>query len=67
MKNTPKEHPDYQALVVAVDKVKSVVAYIDEGRKASEELHKLIEIQNSVEGCHVNFILFTSLSIIQNY
>jgi len=57
MKHTPEDHPDYTSLELAKRKIDEVTEQINEGKRYYEQLQKMMEIQNLVEGSTVRTIL----------
>lgn len=51
LKYTPSDHPDYKQLLLAQQKLDEVATYVNEGKRYSEGLSKVIEIQQHVMGC----------------
>jgi len=49
-KITPKEHPSFEKLESAHEKITEVVALINEKKKLEEDLQKVVDIQESIEG-----------------
>eukprot|EP01090_Pellita_catalonica_P021835 TRINITY_DN827_c0_g1_i3.p2 TRINITY_DN827_c0_g1~~TRINITY_DN827_c0_g1_i3.p2 ORF type:complete len:424 (-),score=94.27 TRINITY_DN827_c0_g1_i3:2221-3492(-) len=50
IKHTPKDHPDYEKLLQAYDKMEQSVSSINERKKELENLQKMFEIQAKVSG-----------------
>jgi len=50
LRHTPEDHPDYQALITAYDKIREVVDNINEGQRTFEGLQRIIELQNTIAG-----------------
>lgn len=55
MKNTPPTFKDYGNLVSALEKVKGVAEYINEEKRISENIQKLLQIQASISSNVVGF------------
>ena len=55
MKNTPTNFKDYGNLVFALEKVKGVAEYINEEKRISENIQKLLQIQASISSNVVSF------------
>eukprot|EP00033_Pygsuia_biforma_P004658 GCRY01005105.1.p1 GENE.GCRY01005105.1~~GCRY01005105.1.p1 ORF type:complete len:625 (-),score=123.13 GCRY01005105.1:357-2048(-) len=51
IKNTDESHPDYKALQRAMDAVEKKVSVINEQKRISEELLRVIEFCQSIQGC----------------
>ena len=50
LKRTPPEHPDYNNLQIAQEKLKSTATYVNSRAKQAEDLTKIYSIQNSISG-----------------
>lgn len=50
LKHTPQEHPDHQGLSLALSKMKETGDHINEKKRESENLNKLMEIERSLQG-----------------
>jgi len=50
IKVTPEDHPDYKDLLHAQNQIEKVVSYINEGKRLTEVLQKVVSIQNNVDG-----------------
>eukprot|EP01103_Thecamoeba_quadrilineata_P012941 TRINITY_DN3461_c0_g6_i1.p1 TRINITY_DN3461_c0_g6~~TRINITY_DN3461_c0_g6_i1.p1 ORF type:complete len:798 (-),score=113.89 TRINITY_DN3461_c0_g6_i1:61-2454(-) len=50
IKHTPKFHLDYQNLVTAYECMQKVALYMDDKKKESENIQKVLEIQSSLVG-----------------
>ena len=46
LRNTEETHPDYENLSKALPKIETVVAIINEGARHTENVHKMIDLQN---------------------
>ncbi|KAJ5076869.1 faciogenital dysplasia protein [Anaeramoeba ignava] len=53
IKNTSKEHPDYQNLIQAQDKIEEVASYLNEKKREAENINQVLEIQKRVHGLEV--------------
>lgn len=53
IKNTPENHPEFNTLSSAMDKIEQVVSYINENKRFQENRSKLEEIENQFEGLPV--------------
>jgi hypothetical protein len=53
LRHTPEDHPDYQSLLQAMDKIQEVVSNINEGQRTFEGLQRIIELQNTIDGVPV--------------
>jgi len=53
LKYTPGDHPDYQQLILAKQRLDDVAGYVNEGKRFSEALQKVMDIQRNVDGCEV--------------
>lgn len=47
---TPEEHPDFQPLQNAFEKINAVVANINEGQRQAEGLQRIIDLQKLIDG-----------------
>lgn len=45
-RSTPLRHPDYQPLITALEKMKTVAQYVNERKRDSENLQNVLKIQN---------------------
>jgi len=55
-KDTPTDHPDYKNILTCLNKVQSVAEYVNERLRSSENLQKMMEIQDNLtdsKGWHV--------------
>eukprot|EP01096_Ripella_sp_DP13-Kostka_P000665 TRINITY_DN10745_c1_g1_i2.p1 TRINITY_DN10745_c1_g1~~TRINITY_DN10745_c1_g1_i2.p1 ORF type:complete len:780 (+),score=342.50 TRINITY_DN10745_c1_g1_i2:161-2500(+) len=50
IKDTPEDHPDYNALNLAFEKIEKVVEYVNERKRQAETLQKTFQIQDQIEG-----------------
>jgi len=53
VKVTPEDHPDYKDLMHAQNQIEKVVSYINEGKRLTEVLQKVVSIQNNVDGIEI--------------
>jgi len=49
-KNTPENHPDYENLRNALDKMKETADYINERKRDSDAINKILEVQSILSG-----------------
>lgn len=54
LKHTEKTSPDHAALEQALDKIKSVMTFINDDKRKTEAKLKLFEIHNDIEMCPVS-------------
>jgi hypothetical protein len=54
LKHTDRNHNDHTALSNALDKVKSVMTFINDNKRKTEAKLKLFEIHNDIEYCPVS-------------
>ena len=54
LKHTDKVSPDHVALEQALDKIKSVMTFINDDKRKTEAKLKLFEIHNDIEMCPVS-------------
>jgi hypothetical protein len=47
---TELNHPDFELLVRVLTELEKMASSIHEARKRSDNLHKILEIQNSISG-----------------
>jgi hypothetical protein len=59
LKHTPEDHPDFLSLDLAKRKIDEVTESINEGKRYFEQLQKMMEIQELVEGSVSDFLLFS--------
>ncbi|KAL6070710.1 RhoGEF domain containing protein [Balamuthia mandrillaris] len=52
LKYTPDSHPDYKDLQAAYEKVSSVVEVVNQKKRESEDMQKILEIQGTIQGLH---------------
>jgi hypothetical protein len=65
MRHTPESHQDFEALQSAFTKINVVVTNINEGQREAENLQRVLELQNKIEGVDVCFhLLFISIQSI---
>lgn len=50
IKYTPEDHPDFQPLQNAFEKINEVVANINEGQRQAEGLQRIIDLQKLIDG-----------------
>eukprot|EP01121_Diplochlamys_sp_Union-15-3_P012761 TRINITY_DN386_c0_g1_i2.p1 TRINITY_DN386_c0_g1~~TRINITY_DN386_c0_g1_i2.p1 ORF type:complete len:589 (-),score=122.99 TRINITY_DN386_c0_g1_i2:45-1778(-) len=50
IKHTRKSHKDYVSLRLAAEEIKRVTNYINEQKGISENMHRVLEVQNSLNG-----------------
>ena len=50
LKHTPEMHPDFQALVKALDEIRRRASEINERKRAQENNEKIVAIQNRIRG-----------------
>lgn len=58
LKHTEKTSPDHAALEQALDKIKSVMTFINDDKRKTEAKLKLFEIHNDIEMCPVSLNSF---------
>ncbi|KAK8742664.1 hypothetical protein OTU49_001613 [Cherax quadricarinatus] len=56
LKHTEKTTPDHAALEQALDKIKSVMTFINDDKRKTEAKFKLFEIHNDIEMCPPNLV-----------
>ncbi|XP_063843442.1 protein ECT2-like isoform X4 [Scylla paramamosain] len=56
LKHTEKTSPDHVALEQALDKIKSVMTFINDDKRKTEAKLKLFEIHNDIEMCPPNLV-----------
>ncbi|KAG0717993.1 Protein ECT2 [Chionoecetes opilio] len=56
LKHTEKTSPDHLALEQALDKIKSVMTFINDDKRKTEAKLKLFEIHNDIEMCPPNLV-----------
>lgn len=55
LKHTPTNEVDaIELLSTTKQKIEEVVVYVNEGKRITENLYKIVEIQNSIKGSKVN-------------
>eukprot|EP00007_Cunea_sp_BSH-02190019_P006443 CAMPEP_0174238538 /NCGR_PEP_ID=MMETSP0417-20130205/11572_1 /TAXON_ID=242541 /ORGANISM="Mayorella sp, Strain BSH-02190019" /LENGTH=725 /DNA_ID=CAMNT_0015317381 /DNA_START=421 /DNA_END=2594 /DNA_ORIENTATION=- len=54
LKNTAEDHPDFDNLQKAMNKIQEVVDYVNERKRLSENLMKIYEVQRLIDGNEVN-------------
>ena len=57
IRHTPENHPDYDALQSAFNKINEVVININEGQREAEGMQRVLELQKQIEGFDVSFRL----------
>jgi hypothetical protein len=53
MVNTATTHPDYEPLSFALSCIQNIADSLQEARKRSENMHRMLEIKNSLSGGEV--------------
>ena len=53
LKYTPHSHPEYPSLLQALDSIKAVATYVNEGKRHAENVSKLVDVQDRVSGSGV--------------
>jgi len=56
LKHTPPDSQEFQSLTDASKKIEAVVEYINEGKRHAEQLQKIYEIQESIEGADAELV-----------
>ncbi|KAL7645017.1 UNVERIFIED_CONTAM: hypothetical protein RMT77_003387 [Armadillidium vulgare] len=56
LKHTDKSSPDHSALQEALDKIKSIMTFINDDKRKTEAKLKLFEIHNDIENCPPNLV-----------
>ncbi|MCL4113007.1 UNVERIFIED_CONTAM: hypothetical protein GTU68_064137 [Idotea baltica] len=56
LKHTEKLSPDHAALEEALDKIKSIMTFINDDKRKTEAKLKLFEIHNDIENCPPNLV-----------
>ena len=57
LRNTPEDHPDHENLVIALNKIEEVVAYVNERKRLAENLQKILDVSNQIEATEVRSLL----------
>lgn len=55
-RSTPLRHPDYQPLITALEKMKTVAQYVNERKRDSENLQNVLKIQNILTNYNVSTV-----------
>lgn len=53
VKFTAQDHPDYSTLVEAASELQKVTNYMNENKRKTENINKVVQIQESLEGFKV--------------
>lgn len=61
VKYTWPNHPDYEDLLAAMDKIKEIAHYVNEKAREAENLTKIYTIQSNITGKFDVIIIFISV------
>jgi len=50
LRNTQPEHPDFESLTQAVDKIRKVTSYVNEQKREAEDASAIVSIQQNIRG-----------------
>jgi len=59
LKNTPSQHPDYENISLCLKRVEEVAEYVNERKRASENMHKMLDISEHLTDVPKSFEFFT--------
>lgn len=57
-RNTDADHPDYIHLEQGLNKIETVVEYVNERKRTAENLQKIVDVQEQIESTEVSPLFF---------